>query len=360
MCVSPISLTRECCGKKYQAFVPCGVCPECIKDKQNEYVIRSVEEAMKTGNVWFITLTYSNDTVPVKFDEDCEIIDEETGEVTYEEYLTLNNKDITNWKKRVRRSIEYHEKRKLDFSYLICGEYGPRTNRPHYHGLLIGLDDSDVMKFKLDWEKHHGFTCFKHVSKLEVDRVAAYTAKYICKQRELENPAVFDGKVEKPRKITSYGYGMPTKARFDRLRKDILGPVLSEMNPDHINGNPIKIENEVNKIAKNKKKRYKLNGREYKLPAYYWRKITYVKDEVTGKVRSSQLSTMVSKALQDRVQTDFAGKLIKMATDYNLAENYEECVKASKIVCDSEKMERQNRAEAIIQTNIAAFRKSRF
>ena len=69
---------------------------------------------------------------------------------------------------------------------------------------------------------------------------------------------------------------------------------------------------------------------------------------------------MVSKALQDRAQTDFAGKLIQMAYNNNLAENYEECVRASKIVCDSEKEQRQERAKTIIETNIAALRKSRF
>ena len=95
MCVSPVSLSRECCGKKYTAFVPCGQCPECVKDKQNEYMIRSLEEAMKVGNVWFVTLTYNNDTVPVVFDEEGEV-DESTGEILPAEYLTLNNKDITN------------------------------------------------------------------------------------------------------------------------------------------------------------------------------------------------------------------------------------------------------------------------
>lgn len=375
MCVSPVALTREIAGKKYTQFVPCGKCEECIKDKQNEYVIRTVEEAHKMGNPWFITLTYSEDTVPFLYDEDesglyidkesgeCfDGYDTDTGEEYYENYRILRSKDVQDWKKRVKRSIEYHTKKKLEFSYLICGEYGPRTHRPHYHGLLLGLTDEQVMKFKKDWEDNFGYACFEKVPMTEVDRVGAYVAKYICKQTELEDPLVTEEVVPKPRKITSRGYGMPTKKRFDMMRRDVLGEMIANIpNPDDLNGvNAKKLGREIKRIADNHKKKYKLNGREYKLPSYYWKKFTYVKDALTGKDRASQISKMVSKALQDRVQTDFAGKLIQMAYGNNLAENYEECRKAAKIVCANEKMERQERARTIIETNITAFRKSKF
>ena len=360
MCLCPVALTRECCGKKYTAFVPCGKCEECIKDKQNEYVIRSIEESLKVGNAWFITLTYNDDTVPVVFTDEGEI-DEETGEII--EYrgrlLSLNNKDIVNWKKRVRRSVEYHEKRKIDFSYLICGEYGPKTHRPHYHGLLIGLSDADAMKFKKDWESHHGFTYFSKVSNFDIDKVAAYTAKYITKFRELEDENVINGKVEKPRKITSVGFGLPTKERFEAMRKDILGDLWNEdLNKvvEHIN--PLKLEKKIKQIAK--KRKYKRNGREYKLPTYYKRRIFYVKDPLTGKMVQSTLSKMVSKAVQMDVQSDFSKKLIELATRDDIPETYEGRVTASKIVCASEERNRQERAEMLFQTNIAALRKSRF
>lgn len=206
MCVSPVQLTREICGRKVKVHVPCGHCPECIKDNQNSYVIRTIEEQAKRGSLWFITLTYANEHVPVAFDADGEIIDrelvpllknpskyrpssfapqsdipldenenfdsesevcdnpddmpldvyyglpekknewngleyaqldieadnaiseedivdEETGERPSNVY-SLNNRDIQLWKKRVRRQIDYHAGRKVDFGYLICGEYG--------------------------------------------------------------------------------------------------------------------------------------------------------------------------------------------------------------------------------------------
>ena len=74
--------------------MPCGKCEECVKDQQNEYVIRTVEEQKKRGSVVFITLTYNEGSVP-RFNDDGEI-DEETGEILSEpfEYRGLNRADV--------------------------------------------------------------------------------------------------------------------------------------------------------------------------------------------------------------------------------------------------------------------------
>lgn len=366
MCVSPITLTREdpVNGRKYLVHVPCGKCAECIKDRQNEYVIRSVEEGYKAEeDVWFLTLTYSNDTVPVTFDDDGEIVDEFTGEITnYDglgELLTIDNKDITDWKKRCKKAIETKTGQRLDYSYLICGEYGPKTHRPHYHGIFMNLTPEQVQVFVDDWKTKKGYVCCKKVNRFQLDRVGAYVSKYITKQIELEDELVLSGKVAKPRKIVSVGYGMPTKKRFDMMRHDIMGDLLCEIDPDKLdNINPIKLQKEVKRMTKRKK--YKLNGREYKLPSYYWKKLTYVKDEVTGKVRSTKLSHLVSQAIQRHVQTDFIEKCIEMANDYDMPESYETYSIVSKRVCDNEEDMRQSRAKTIIEYNKSVFRKSRF
>ena len=162
-----------------------------------------------------------------------------------------------------------------------------------------------------------------------------------------------------PLLITSVGFGLPTKERFDAMRKDILGDLWNEdLNKvvEHIN--PLKLEKKIKQIAK--KRKYKRNGREYKLPTYYKRRIFYVKDPLTGKMVQSTLSKMVSKAVQMDVQSDFSRKLIELATRDDIPETYEGRVTASKIVCASEERNRQERAEMLFQTNIAALRKSRF
>ena len=71
MCLSPISISRTYLGRKVVQWCPCGKCEECIKDKQNEYIIRTIEEAMKIkGDVYFLTLTYNEDNVPTVVDEE--------------------------------------------------------------------------------------------------------------------------------------------------------------------------------------------------------------------------------------------------------------------------------------------------
>lgn len=435
MCVSPIMLSYTDCGRKLRRVVPCGKCAECVKDKQNEFVIRSIEEQRKRGSMWFVTLTYSKDNVPVVFDEDGEIVekslspfisnpikyvnrhcpdipincpvelfednndlkpnddfdnvehtvfgteidyfdfnvtvkainkekseivadvvDKETGEVPHSVY-SLNNKDIQKWKKRVRRKIDYKYHRKVDFGYMICGEYGPRTHRPHYHGLLIGLSDADVMLFKKDWETHYGFTCFKKINSFDVERTARYVAKYITKQHCLEDKMVINGFVTKPRKCTSIGYGVPKRESFLALEKDVKGELAGD-DPFLKDMNPIKVARGVNYIVKSLK--YKVNGKAYKLPRYYRLRLFYVKDAVTGKYRQTALSRMVNAALQRKVETEFVTQCIRMANDLNLSSTYETYAKVSKIVCENEQRVRQDRANTIISKDVSQFRKSRF
>ena len=158
MCLNPISITREIAGRKYTQVVPCGKCIQCKTKDQGEYVQRCMNAANEDGQVWFVTLTYNNDNVPVNyrledpsklFDCDGEIIedsskssvlvvDKDTGEVCAKtRYLSLDREDIKKWKKRVKMTYERKKRKRLELNYIICGEYGPRTHRPHYHGMFF-------------------------------------------------------------------------------------------------------------------------------------------------------------------------------------------------------------------------------
>jgi len=71
-----------------------------------------VHEGDVAGPAWMVTLTYAPDKVP------------ENG--------SLNPRDPTLFLKRARASVESR------LSYYLCGEYGERTDRPHYHLVLYG------------------------------------------------------------------------------------------------------------------------------------------------------------------------------------------------------------------------------
>lgn len=360
MCLSPVSISRTYLGRRVVSWAPCGKCAECIKDKQNESVIKTLEEVMKVkGNVYFLTLTYSDDNVPLTVDEDGELIDEETGEIL-STLKSLDNKDITNWKKRCKRYIQYHFKRNCQFSYLICGEYGPQTHRPHYHALFIGISPEDMEIFKQDWERNNGYTCVKQVSRFDIERTARYVSKYITKMRDLEDPNVMNGKVAKPRKMSSIGYGMPSKERWSRMKIDIMGKDYSieELKEMTQSGksmkNAIKLADKISKSLK-----YKQNGKEYKLPAYYKKKMLYYKDD-TGKIRATEICGMVTHSLVSKVQSDYSRKLCQLADQVHAGEDYESMCKVAGRLQAIEEGVRLDREKAYLETNIAALRKSIF
>lgn len=81
------------------------------------WAFRALAEASLYPSNWFLTLTYSPEHLPP--------------------HGALQHRDWQLFAKRVRRSLG-------SFRYLMCGEYGPQTLRPHYHALLFGLDLPDA------------------------------------------------------------------------------------------------------------------------------------------------------------------------------------------------------------------------
>lgn len=341
-------------------WCPCGHCVECVKDKQNEYVIRTIEEAFKVdGPKWFVTLTFSPENVPLAVDEDGELIDEETGEIL-STINTLDNSRISAWKKRCNSAMcRKYGGQHPDYSYCICGEYGPLTHRPHYHGIIHGLSAEDMAIFEEDWRRNNGFAYIKRVNRFDVPKCAAYVAKYITKLEDLEFEEVKSGKVEKPRKITSENYGMPNKERWHRMKVDVMGKDYSiEELRKLTNGSLKKCTKVVNKISKSLK--YKTdNGLTYKLPRYYKERMFYEKDS-EGKLRRTPISAMVACTLLDNVRKDYSRKLCEVAAINNLSEDYEGYSRAAQIVNRGEEDCRQSRANSLYETNLAAQRKSIF
>jgi len=98
--------------------VPCGRCVGCRLDKSRVWALRCVHEASLHDENSFITLTYAPEHLP-----------SDGG---------LVKEDFQKFMKRLRKKFAPRRIR-----YYMCGEYGDRTNRPHYHALLFGLDFSD-------------------------------------------------------------------------------------------------------------------------------------------------------------------------------------------------------------------------
>ena len=115
-------------------------------------------------HAWFTTLTYSDANLPANG--------------------SLNIGDIQKFLKRLRRKREDDR-----IAYYICGEYGPRTKRPHYHAVFFGTDFLDryphpspsrhnVFRSKaLDDTWGHGHTELAPLSQGAAYYAAAYSQK---------------------------------------------------------------------------------------------------------------------------------------------------------------------------------------
>jgi hypothetical protein len=106
--------------------VPCGKCLVCQQNRASEWAARLVHELQYHEQACFITLTYDEVHVP-KLENDL---------------MTLRKKDYQDFFKRLRKNLD------VKIKYFLCGEYGSKFHRPHYHAIVFGWSPaySDIIK----------------------------------------------------------------------------------------------------------------------------------------------------------------------------------------------------------------------
>lgn len=124
-CFSPLSAWRMDTGEiKFAAGeterargthleFPCRQCSGCRLAKASEWSLRMQHEQRYHGASCFVTLTYADEHLPA------------LGDLRYA--------DIQTFHKRVRKA-------KGPFRFYVCGEYGERTHRAHWHAAVFGID----------------------------------------------------------------------------------------------------------------------------------------------------------------------------------------------------------------------------
>lgn len=169
MCTSPRIIKVETYEGTRTIKVPCGKCPECLKTKQNDYMVRIYEELMQCKKACFVTLTYSNATVPYLF---------RNGK----RFNVVWKDDVKDWIKRYRTNYERQTGVK-GIRYFLCSEYGPKTHRPHYHAIFFGLSRKDLKLALDDWRRRYGYVLAKDIdfSPKSLQCSARYVSKYALK-----------------------------------------------------------------------------------------------------------------------------------------------------------------------------------
>lgn len=183
-CLHPIRIknpTRSYCRGINPVYltVPCGKCEECRKAKHSEWALRTyiqVQDVINNGGfALFPTLTYRNEDLP-----HFEHLDENDGSIY--DIPCFDHDDIKAFMKSLRKRFE--RKGIVGIKHLICSEYGPRTQRPHYHALIMFPSGCDVNEAVKAIEKAwlYGFVGWSKTGKvIESFAGCRYVSKYVTK-----------------------------------------------------------------------------------------------------------------------------------------------------------------------------------
>lgn len=345
--------------------VPCGKCIECLKKRQNDLACRCEREAVLRGSMHFVTLTYEDPYLP--FACRLQVLDVESGEIISQEpfkivtrsefgnddlsfefreelisefrtrvkssepiYInklafvspeddcleyyyqftpTLNRRDLRLTIKRFRLYYKRQFKKSLpEFSYVACGEFGPKTCRPHYHLAFFGLTDEQVAFFVSLWQ-YGTQKNWKRVNARNDDgtngfQIASkYVGKYLSKGK-FECSSVKCKDAEKGRLCMSKGLGANLNYQMISYYRayDIFGPydpdtlVLSGTNRQKLTSD--QIDNLFAVIEQ--RNCIEINNHKTALPLYLVRKIWYTYDKVKKSYRSLTLRSLHSIVLRDR------------------------------------------------------------
>ena len=284
MCINPIKIN----GQQF----PCGKCVECSKAYQNSLAIRCTEESKDWKHVYFITLTYDNEHLPVKRvkpymvrhslsngvvlttyfsseDEarryvnkhdiilDCPIINvfqevkdylekinnphanapyqdlEKLSGTKAIKFPTQEQGHFQRFMNSLRKNLErqgHGEKVK----YLFSSEYGDNTWRPHYHAILFSNLPFEKVKplvdryWKMGFVDCHEVTDDYRGSYLDKQAAFMYAAKYIVKPQFLLNPLERLGVIDPCFRAWSKGLGKTYRKKFKDKADVIIDKISSK------------------------------------------------------------------------------------------------------------------------------------
>lgn len=171
MCTSPLEAARLESGQiKFGAFsgegiplnLPCGQCMECRLERSRQWAVRCVHEQKMHDQNCFITLTYNDDNLP------------DNAQLHYPHFQSF----MREMRRKLGKKIRFY----------MCGEYGEKFKRPHYHACIFGHDFTDRVIARKSGAGFYSYTSESlsalwkygdsYVGDLTFES-AAYTARYV-------------------------------------------------------------------------------------------------------------------------------------------------------------------------------------
>lgn len=194
-CLHPVTIKNPRWGTSKQTIedtyyiqVPCGRCINCQNNRRSSWVLRNRYENLHCISSIFVTLTYSDENLPW--------FGEQTPSLDYE--------DVKKFMKRLRKKFPETKLR-----YFLCGEYGSKTLRPHYHAIIYDLPLLDNGKDFVEYYRKVIADTWGlgNVSASPVnDNRIGYITKYIIKS-DYDKKQYAEFEIRPPKLLVSRGFG---------------------------------------------------------------------------------------------------------------------------------------------------------
>lgn len=147
----------------------CGGCIHCRLSYAMDWSIRIHHESQSYKHNWFLTLTYNSESLE-----------------KLPNPKSLHHKDFQDFMKRLRKAFPDNK-----LKFFMCGEYGTKKGRPHFHAIVFNLPLSDLQFHKKSgdfdiftsqlinnvWKR--GFVYIGTVTQ----ESAGYVARYVTKKK---------------------------------------------------------------------------------------------------------------------------------------------------------------------------------
>jgi len=156
-CITPYHVQDKFTGNYIP--VPCSKCPPCMKRRTSGWSYRLIKEGERSSSALFVTLTYDTEYVPL----------------TEKGYMNLDKTDVQKFFKRLRKLS------KTKIKYYVCGEYGTKKMRPHYHIILFNANKEHIIKAWILNNKPLGSIHIGQVNEASI----GYTLKYMTKKGKI-------------------------------------------------------------------------------------------------------------------------------------------------------------------------------
>lgn len=157
--------------------IGCGHCIECKRQKSNEWKVRLSEELKKNKDMYFVTLTFSEDNLK-KLEKIT--TEEKDGEIATENEIATKAVRLfcERWRKKYEKSVKH---------WLITELGHDKTERLHLHGILF-CNQEQIKSLEKIW--NYGWV---HIGSYCNERTINYIVKYVTKIDQ-DHPN-FEGKI---------------------------------------------------------------------------------------------------------------------------------------------------------------------